>query len=83
MKYLGFFLTIVIAWAVRMACGWVAAKFGTEVDPATQTEVTNWMVGGILVAGVAVVETFERLAWPRIKARLVAWWDKKFPPVKR
>lgn len=77
MKFVGILIGIIIAWAVRMACGWIAAKFGTEVDAQTQTEAVNWITAGILAAVVAAVEVFERFIWPKIKAKILAWWEKK------
>lgn len=82
MKYLGLILSIIIAWGIKGGSGWIAAKFGTEIDPATQAEAVSYTTGAILVGLVGAVEIFERLFWPRIKTRLLAWWDRKFPAPK-
>ena len=80
MKIIGIIITIIVGWAVRLTCGWIATRFGTPVDPAEQATAINLITGSILAALIAAVELFERLVWPRIKGRLVAWFDKKFPP---
>lgn len=80
MKYIGILISIIIAWAVRGLCGWLYAKFGTEIDPATQAEMINWVTAGAIAGLIAGVELFERFMWPAIKARIKKWWSNKFPP---
>lgn len=81
-KIVGLLVSIVIAWAVRLGSAWLATYFGGSVNEAQQADIVNIATGSILAALIGAVEVFERVFWPRIKARLVAWFDKKFPAPK-
>ena len=81
-KIIGLIVSIVVAWAVRLGAAWLAAHFGGSVDEAQQANIVNIATASILAALIGVVEVFERLFWPRIKAHFLAWFDKKFPAPK-
>jgi hypothetical protein len=81
-KIVGLIISIVIAWAVRLGSAWLANYFGGSVDPAQQANIVTIATGSILAAFIGAVEVFERLFWPRIKARFMARFDKKFPEKK-
>ena len=83
MKLVGIFLSAILAWAVRIFCGWFAATFGGEIAQSVQVQVVDAVTVGVMAGLIVIVETFERVVWPPVKARLVAWWDKKFPPVAK
>jgi hypothetical protein len=84
-KILGILFSIVFAWGVRGGCLFLAEHFGTTIDPATQIKTVDWLTGAALAAAIGAVETFERVFWPPMKARIVAYvkakWSKWFPPV--
>jgi len=81
MKIIGIIIGIIAAWAVRLLTGWLAVTFGAEIDAATQADMLKYITAAMLAVCIGAVELFERFVWPPIKARLIAWWRKKFPPV--
>lgn len=60
-----------VAWAGIF--GWLATKYGVEIDDATKTQVIAWTNGILLVASAFLVEIAQHIVWPRIKK----WYDTK------